>query len=192
VSKAGGAKVRSPNLILTGFMGVGKSTIGRILAERTRARFVDLDAEIESRTGKSVAQIIEEQGEQEFRRIEASTLRLIIDELREAQGWILSLGGGTLLDPGNAQILLQHGSLVYLEATPQALESRLGQDLASRPLLRPSLQPLASLIKERLHARMPGYLQSELRISTDSMSADQVADAILLRAKTRESEAALS
>jgi shikimate kinase len=86
--------MKSHNIVLTGFMGAGKTAIGRVVAEKLGREFVDMDAEIEARAGRSIARIFREEGESAFRHMEA----MLCAELSERQGLVVATGGGALLD----------------------------------------------------------------------------------------------
>ena len=128
------------NLVLIGFMGTGKTTIGRLCAERLGYRFRDSDTEIESRIGCSIAQYFSQKGEAAFREIE----REVIAELAEESDQVISTGGGVVLDPENAMRLREGGWVVLLQATPDAILARVG-DTRSRPLLANAADPLARI-----------------------------------------------
>src|SRR3954454_4607881 len=92
---------RTPGLYLAGFMGSGKSTVGRLLADKIGWDFVDLDAEIEAKEHTSVSQIFESRGEPEFRRIETDMIRFWVSAIERGSPTVLSLGGGAFVHPGN-------------------------------------------------------------------------------------------
>jgi shikimate kinase len=119
------------SVFLVGLMGAGKSTVGRILARKLRARFVDADHEIEARTGVSIPTIFEIEGEASFRRRESE----VIDDLSREAGLVLATGGGAILDPENRRHLHERGVVVYLCASPEVLFERTRND-RSRPLLQ--------------------------------------------------------
>jgi shikimate kinase len=120
----------SPNLFLIGPMGAGKSSIGRRLAERFGLPCVDLDAEIEQRTGASVATIFEIEGEAGFRRRESDLLA----ELTTRSAIVLATGGGAVLVPANRELLRQRGFVLWLQASVEQQMQRLARD-RKRPLL---------------------------------------------------------
>ena len=120
----------SPNLFLIGPMGAGKSSIGRRLAERFGLPCVDLDAEIEQRTGTSVATIFEIEGEAGFRRRESALLA----ELTLRSGILLATGGGAVLVPENRTLLRERGFVVWLQTSVEQQLQRLARD-RQRPLL---------------------------------------------------------
>lgn len=136
----------SPNLFLIGPMGAGKSTLGRRLAARFALPCVDLDAEIEARTGASVATIFEIEGEAGFRRRESELLA----ECVRRDGIVLATGGGAVLAPANRALLRARGFVVWLQATVQQQLKRLARD-RQRPLLdAPDREArLARLAEER-------------------------------------------
>jgi len=122
---------RADRIFLIGPMGAGKSTIGRLLAEHLRKRFLDTDQEIERRTGASVSLIFDVEGEAGFRRREAA----VLEELTRRPGVVLATGGGAVLAPANRALLRRRGVVVYLHAPLDALVARTQRD-RNRPLLR--------------------------------------------------------
>ena len=134
------------SLALIGLPGSGKSTVGRQLARRLKRAFFDSDHVIEQRTGCSVRDYFEREGEASFRTIEES----VIDELTGLTGGVLSTGGGAVLRPANRQRLHDRSQVVYLHSSPEEIFRRLRHD-ASRPLLQVSdpLDRLRDLYAER-------------------------------------------
>lgn len=104
--------LKDRNLYLTGMMGSGKTTVGRILSRWLGVQFIDIDEELERRTGQSVAQIFEEKGEAYFRKLEKNVLK----EIASTSGHVVATGGGALLDPENREVLNRSGFLIYLHA----------------------------------------------------------------------------
>ena len=124
--------MKNQNIILTGFMGTGKTTIGRLIAKKTGYRFVDTDDMIIKKAGKPVSQIFEMDGERAFRRMEAD----LAVELSKAHGLVIATGGGMLLNDENARVLGLSGEIFCLVADPDAIIHRITNDGgASRPLL---------------------------------------------------------
>lgn len=119
------------SVILCGFMGCGKTTVGQILASISQRRFVDLDQYIEQRQGKTVSQIFAEDGEQAFRLLET----LAVQELCDMDGLVIATGGGTVLKEENAALLRKNGVIVLLEAPLDTLGRRLC-GVCDRPLLQ--------------------------------------------------------
>lgn len=161
------------DLLLTGFMGTGKSTVGRMLAERYGLRLVDTDEEIERRTGRSIAEIMTADGEPAFRRIEGGVLRSLA---RQGSGRIIATGGGALLAPENRALFDADQPVVCLVCEPATLLYRLrgGED---RPLLNPpTLQRIADLLdqREEAYAAFP-------QVDTTERSAAEVANEIAAR-----------
>ena len=121
-----------PNIVLTGFMGTGKTTVGKNIAKQLGYDFVDTDELIQERAGKTVPEIFQEMGEVAFREMEAAVAR----ELADMQGVVVSTGGRLMLDPGNAAALSSTGRVFCLVATPEEILERVTKDTATeRPLL---------------------------------------------------------
>lgn len=122
-------------IFLTGMMGAGKTTIGRLLAEALQWRFIDLDAAIEEASGTSVAEIFAHSGEEAFRRLERTTLERHLEDDSQP-GTVMALGGGAYVQDGVPQWLRSRGTTVYIEVPPDELERRLtDRETATRPLL---------------------------------------------------------
>jgi len=168
-----------PNIILTGFMGTGKTTVGRLLAQRLGYRFVDTDAIIEERHGPIPA-IFAERGEEAFREIE----RGLADELAARTGQVISTGGRMMLDEANAGSLARTGSVWCLVADPDEINRRVTDDASpvERPLLAgPDRRGrIVELLAERapLYGRFP-------QIETDGRSPEEVADEVAERSSAR-------
>ncbi|MEP7296032.1 MAG: shikimate kinase [Burkholderiales bacterium] len=124
---------------LIGMPGGGKSTVGRHLGRRLGLPFVDTDATIEDRIGRSIRSFFEHEGEERFREIEASVLRELVFE----QAGVIATGGGVVLREANRQVLREHTVCVYLRSSPEELFRRLRHD-SKRPLLQVA-DPLARL-----------------------------------------------
>jgi len=160
-----------PNLVLTGFMGTGKSTVGRVLAARLGRPFVDTDALIEERHGP-IPDLFATHGEAHFRAVE----REVAAELGARRGLVVATGGRLLLDPANVDTLGRSGTVVCLVASVDALVERLAGEAAGRPLLQ------GADVRERIGAllaeRAPGYARFP-QVATDGLGPDEVADAVL-------------
>jgi shikimate kinase len=148
-------------VILTGLPGSGKSTVGRALAERIEWDFVDLDAEIARKEGRSVSQIFAENGEERFRDLEA----LATSELRDRQKLIIAPGGGWVTRPATVSLLRPPARLVYLRVPPQVAAKRIERESDERPLLSGSNLPvrLDSLLLDRESA----YLTADLTVNAE-------------------------
>ena len=160
------------NIILTGFMGTGKSTIGRALAERLDLTFVDTDQLIEERAGCTIAEIFAQQGERAFRQMEAD----LAQELAQQQGLVIATGGGFFTNPENIKALQTEGRIICLTAGAEEILKRVKQQGQVRPLLQHS-NPLQQ-INDLLHQRKKVYQQFP-QVVTDQQSSDQIVDTIL-------------
>ena len=141
-------------VILIGYMGSGKTTVGKALSKETGMMFYDLDWYIESRMRKSVSQIFAEKGEEGFRKIEYNMLH----EVAEFEDVIISCGGGTPCFFDNMDYLNQQGDVVYLKASPETLYKHLRMAKIERPLLKgKSTDELIAYITEHLKQREPFY-----------------------------------
>lgn len=168
---------RARHVTLAGFMGTGKSEVGRRLSRVLGWPFVDTDTLVESAAGRSVAAIFASEGEAGFRARER-------DAVARACGLpaaVIAVGGGALLDPENRRALLAVGPLVCLRATPREILRRLGE-ARDRPLLNPdgtaSEADRLARIEALLAARAPVYALATHAVDTDGLSPDQVAERV--------------
>ena len=161
----------SKHIILTGFMGVGKSTVGKLVAQKLNLPFVDLDAEIAKSTGMPVDFYIHRFGVEAFRRWER---RLLGQALRQ-QASVLVPGGGIVMDPENRKKMKQFGLVVWLKAPKKVLLERLQDQL--RPLLaeRDRGAQMERLLKER----WPYYQECTCAVETTFLKPEQVADEVV-------------
>lgn len=164
-------------IVLIGFMGSGKSAVGRALARRLGVPLLDTDAEIERRTGKTVPQMFVEDGEAAFRTEETALLRELWENLEPR---IIAVGGGTPMADENDGLLRQLGTVIWLTATPETLWARVGPTISARPLLASAPDPLAR-IAALLASRQPRYAAlADFQIPTSQQdSPDDVAARIL-------------
>jgi shikimate kinase len=165
---------------LVGYRGTGKSTVGRLLALAMNRTFVDVDREIEARSGRSIDVIFAESGETEFRDCEERTLAELLDRFPEA---VVATGGGSVLRQRNRDRIREFGHVVWLTAFPDELARRIAADERSG-LVRPSLTSAGPVdeIAAVLRVRMPIYEGlADLVIETGGKSPDEVAAAILER-----------
>ncbi len=126
---------RSPGVYLTGFMGSGKTTVAKALADRVGWDFVDLDAEIESAQSATIAEIFAARGEPEFRRIETDMIRRVMRMVERGLPTVIALGGGSFVQPANAALLANHGISIWLDCPFEVIAQRI-TDAESRPLAR--------------------------------------------------------
>ncbi len=160
------------NIALIGFMGTGKSSVGHLLAEQLHFTFLDTDALIEARSGKTISAIFSEEGEAAFRKLEAE----ILAELGSRKRTVISTGGGLGANEANLASLKEHSLVVCLWASPEKIWERVrGQ--THRPLLKEA-DPLAK-IRELLAARERHYKQADALLNTEARSVREVAQQVL-------------
>ena len=160
-------------ITLTGFMGSGKTTVGRLLADALGCPFMDLDDLVVKKAGKSIPDIFAQDGEPAFRQLEAQVLRKTVEKYAESTA-VLALGGGAVLAPASAALLHEKTVCIYLRATLDTLLARLEGETAGRPLADASLA-------DRLASREPIYEETaHVIIDTDGLSPDEVADEIII------------
>ena len=153
-------------IILIGYMGAGKTTIGKALSKELGIAFYDLDWYIESRMRKTVSEIFAERGEEGFRQIEYNMLH----EVAEFEDVIISCGGGTPCFFDNMDYLNQQGQVVYLKAEPEVLYKHLLMAKVERPLLKgKSKEELLTFIKEQLEKREPFYTKAHYTLDVSLM-----------------------
>lgn len=162
----------TPSIILAGFMGTGKTTVGKLLAARLGRTFTDMDDCIVRRAGRSIPEIFAADGEPAFRALE----RQVVIELSAQSGLVVATGGGVVLNPDNIRDFSACGLLVCLTASPDVILARLRGD-TGRPLLNTGDkgEKIRSLLASRQHL----YEAIPLRINTDALAADAIARRIL-------------
>lgn len=174
------------NIVLLGFMGTGKSAVGRRLATVFHYQFIDTDQVIEEKTHKRVAEIFSEQGEEAFRRLESEA----VFDLAERTGCVISTGGGIVLDSKNLDLLQKNGILVLLRCRPEVIFKRVQKRAGQRPLLQKA-DPLSE-IKRLLAEREPFYRRADITLDTSDMNLEDVVQQIkrkVLEIEGRESTA---
>ncbi|MBP7830005.1 MAG: shikimate kinase [Kiritimatiellae bacterium] len=164
--------MKHANLVLVGFMGTGKSVTGRRLAARLGRRFVDMDAVIEERAGRTVPEIFARDGEARFREWE----RALVGELAARQDLVIAAGGGVVLHPENVRDFERTGFVVCLSAAPEAILKRVGHH-RNRPLLEGADKERR--VKELLEKRRPLYEAIALQVDTTGLTPDEAASRIL-------------
>ena len=153
-------------IILIGYMGAGKTTIGKALSKELGIIFYDLDWYIENRMRKTVSEIFAERGEEGFRKIEYNMLH----EVAEFEDVIISCGGGTPCFFDNMDYLNQQGQVVYLKAEPEALYKHLQMGKVERPLIKgKSHDELLTFIREQLEKREPFYSKARYTLDVSLM-----------------------
>ncbi|MEI7807701.1 MAG: shikimate kinase [Verrucomicrobiota bacterium] len=171
------------NLALIGFMGTGKTTVGRLVAEALHFDFLDTDELIQSRTGKSIADIFAQDGEPTFRELE----RQIVRELSTKNKTVISTGGGLPTNPENLALLKSYALVVCLWSSPDKIWNRV-KNQTHRPLLHdPNPQ---KKIQDLLNAREPYYKQADVLVNTDVRNVREVVQQLVVQFKlaTRENQ----
>jgi len=168
------------NLALIGFMGTGKSSVGRIVAAALHYELVDTDQIIEQRAGKSIAEIFAQQGEGAFRELE----RQLVVEMVSWRKKVIATGGGLAANTENLASLKQHALVVCLWSSPEGIWQRVKHQ-SHRPLLQ-APDPQAK-IRELLAQRAPFYKQADVLVNTDLRGLREVADHVLHQFKVARS-----
>ncbi|MBN1976831.1 MAG: 3-dehydroquinate synthase [Anaerolineae bacterium] len=160
------------NVALTGFMGTGKSAVGREVARRLGWRFVDMDDAIVLRVGKPIPRIFAEYGEPAFRQIESQ----VCADLSAQEGLVIATGGGALVDPDNRRVMMRGGTVICLTADPDEILRRVGDD-DNRPLL--NVPDPRAKIAELLAARRAAYQAIPWQVETTGLSVEEVAEQVI-------------
>jgi len=160
------------NIALIGFMGTGKSTVGRLVAEQLKFDLLDTDALIEERSGKKITEIFAKNGEAAFRELESQ----LVAELAKRTRVVISTGGGLPTNPANLASLKPHSLVVCLWAAPENIFARV-REQSHRPLLHDS-DPLGR-IRSLLAAREKFYKQADVLLNSDLRSAREVAAQVI-------------
>ncbi len=164
-------------IYLIGYMGTGKTTLGKELAKSFDIQFIDLDHYIQEKHNKTIAGIFEEVAEAGFREIESKTLK----EVGALDNVIIATGGGTPCFFDNMEFMNESGTTMYLRATPEALCKRLNICKDKRPLIKDkNEQELYDFVKESLSKREPYYLKADIIFETENLiSRDEVESHII-------------
>ncbi len=161
--------MKADKIYLVGFMGAGKSTVARALSARLDWQFEDVDARIEERERRAVAQIFAEKGEPYFRTIE----REVVRELLPARHIVVATGGGTFAEPDNRAAILSDGAVIWLDVPLDVVLRRVPAD-GRRPLASDRAQ-----MEALYHRRMLAYRQAHLRVDAARAAAPEIVERIL-------------
>lgn len=161
------------NIVLTGFMGTGKTTVGQLLAEELHRPFIDTDQMIEEKLDAKISEIFKKIGELEFRKFESETIALISN----FEDYVISCGGGVVVNPINVKNLSRNGIIINLYASANHILNRI-EELDSRPILKRMTNPLEGIVK-LLAQRKKAYKKCDFAINTDNLTSEQVVKEIL-------------
>jgi shikimate kinase len=164
---------RTPGIYLVGFMGSGKSTVGRALADELGWNFLDLDDEIEREQGATIASIFEQRGEPEFRRLESEALNRCVRSVQSGHPRVISLGGGAFLHPENLDLVTNNGVSVWLDCPLPLIEQRVAS-FTHRPLARDPHH-----LRHLYEVRRDGYSRADYRIDIQDDDATATVARIL-------------
>jgi len=163
----------TPGIYLVGFMGSGKSTIGRLLADRLGWHFIDLDEEIEAAQGMSISRIFETRGETEFRRLEHEAMRARVHTIECGRPTVLALGGGAFVQPENYALVENNGITIWLDCPFEMVRRRV-EGAPDRPLARDA-ESFARLYE----ARRESYKRADFRIAVEGDDPAAAVEAVL-------------
>lgn len=169
--------VTSKNIVLVGFMGTGKTTVGQTLADQLARSFIDLDEAIVAAAGKSIPEIFSDEGEEAFRAQE----RVVVLSAAAKTGQVISCGGGIVKDSANIAALAATGDLVCLTATAETILERVGAE-THRPLLAGGDR--LTRIQELLAERAPFYARIDRQVATDGRVPEQIAEDVIAAIET--------
>ena len=169
------------NIALIGFMGVGKTVVGKVLAKKLDKEFVELDALIEQQAGKSIPEIFQQDGEVAFRELEIEVTK----EVSKKKNLVIACGGGIVLNKINIDRLRNESTIVYLTASPKMILKRVSGGSGERPLLKAASRDLK--IEELLRFRKPFYERAaDIKIDTVKLDIAAVAEQIIMKLKEDE------
>lgn len=164
--------IKDINIMLIGFMGVGKSTVSKELSKKFGMPEIDMDAIIVEKEDKSINEIFAEKGEEYFRKVETDCL---ID-IQKNKGYIVSCGGGVVVKDENINYMKNGGVILFLTATPETIYNRVKDD-DSRPILKGNKN--VEFIKQLMNKRKDRYLEvADIIISTDDKTINEIVDEI--------------
>ena len=161
------------NIVLIGFMGSGKTEVGKRLAKRLGYIFIDTDKVIEDKLGRSITEIFRDYGESYFRELEAK----LVEDLSGIKGHVISTGGGIVLNRENILSFKKYGFMIcWLKASPETIYNRI-KNQTHRPLI--DVENPLNEIKRLLAIREKLYAEANVSIETNGMEADKIVDIIL-------------
>jgi len=166
------------NIALIGFMGAGKTAVGKALAEKLNKEFIETDALIEQRAGKSIPEIFQQDGEIAFRELEIEAIK----EVSTNKKLVIACGGGIVLNKINIDRLKKESTIVYLPAPPRIILKRVSSEAGQRPLLE--VDNPALTIRELIRFRKPFYERAaDITINTSKLDIDSVVEQIISKVK---------
>jgi len=169
------------NIALIGFMGVGKTAVGKALAEKLNREFIELDALIEQKAGKSIPEIFQQDGEVAFRELEIEVTK----EVSRNKNLVIACGGGLVLNKINIDRLRNESTIVYLTASAKMILKRISGYGGERPLIKAANKALN--IQELLKFRKPFYERAaDIKIDTSKLDINSVAEQIIVKLKEDE------
>lgn len=161
-------------VFLVGFMGAGKTSVGRALSRKLGWRFEDLDERIQAREGRTIPEMFQRLGEAQFRRSEVAALRELLEELK-SRPIVAALGGGAFVQEEVTSLLGHAGGMtIFLDAPAEELWRRCANDVVDRPLRR-----MEAEFRQLYEARRPRYLRAEMRVETEGREIEQIVSAIV-------------
>jgi len=158
------------NIYLVGFMGSGKSTVGRLIAQKLNLQFVDIDKEIEKEQKMCIPDIFSKKGEPFFRELEKEK----IQQLTQKDGYVISTGGGLGANPENMKTMKKNGYVVWLDTSLEEVLKRCKND-TDRPLLNQPLEKVEKLYEDRKEV----YSQAHFKVKTDSKTPEEIAEEVV-------------
>lgn len=161
------------NIVLTGFMASGKTTVGREIAKKLNMIFYDTDKIIEEQEGKTISEIFEENGEKYFRELENK----IAIALKSAENAVIATGGGFVINPQNIELMRQNGVIVNLKTNPEIIADRMESNIDTRPLMQSNS---VDEVIDRFNLRKIYYNNNDICIKlTREMGIDECADLVI-------------
>jgi shikimate kinase len=175
----------TPKLILTGFMATGKSVVGPLVARRLGWRFVDSDAEVAARAGKSIAAVFADEGEARMRALEREVIAALARDRRRCaqcgrrRPAVIATGGGAIVEEANFAEMHAAGVVICLSARPEVIARRVARTAARRPKLAEGGKPLLERINELMAERASAYARADATIDTSEIAIEAVVERVL-------------